>query len=109
MADDYPPEFSKREDESYTRAIDFTGLLPDGRALASATLSATDGAQADATAIVLVDTNGIIGTGANAGKVYYTPKGGTNGICYEILCHAVLDNGEVLEEVVRMHVEEFPS
>ena len=101
----YPPTFEKRPGESFTREIDFTGRLPVGRSLASATISAVDASGSDATGTVLFSTTGDI----SGSKLLYRGKAGTDGQNYTLLFVVMLDNGETLEELVVMKVTNTPS
>lgn len=95
--------FKKQPAEMYPIGIDFTGKLPSGATLASATVSAlsmSDGSNQTGT-VLQSSTATIVGT-----QALIRVLGGTHGIQYQITFRATLSTGDVLEEEVYMYVEE---
>lgn len=96
--------FTKQPAEEQTRGVDFTGKLPTGVAVSSATVAATDiEAGTDVSATVLGSTTASVAS--NVASVLM--KAGTDGKRYLIEFTATLDNSDILEEDIVMLVREI--
>lgn len=101
-----PQQFEKRPEANFTIAIDFTGRIPEGTSLDSASVQATDPSGTDVTATVIQGPSGTV-----VGDVLMIRvRAGDVGSCYEIVALASLDDGvSVIPVVIHMRVVEYPS
>lgn len=96
-----PSYFEKSKDEVYTIAAEFSGQLPFSATISSGTLSAVKlDDNSDASTTVWNSTTATISGTQVRGKI----QGGKPGVKYRLLFHAVLNNGEILEEFLTMLV-----
>jgi hypothetical protein len=104
MAKNY---FEKQPGESYTIGMDYsdTGVLPDGTALSSGTVSAVKLSDGITDNTVLGSTTTTIDAPNKLSKVLV--QAGTNGEKYRITFLTTLDDASVLEDEVLMKVEDF--
>lgn len=91
--------FTKHPSESYTKGINYAGLLPAGAAIASVSATATDtmtGADASAT---------VLGSPSFSGDEALIPvQAGTDGRDYLITFLLTLDNSNVVADQILMQV-----
>lgn len=93
---------TKRSSELLTWAVEFADRMPEEVTISTATLSAVETETRKPASSVLVDEEGTI----SGSQVLFGVQGGTSGKRYDITVTATLSDGQVLQDVVRMFVND---